>query len=346
MIPRRLVLDLRDRRPLWAIPGWAVEEVRAALPAGWEVVEVRAEADGRGDGGAPSDEALAAVRGAEVYAGFGVPRALFLAATAGEGARLRWAHSAAAGVGAALYPEMRASDVVLTNSAGIHAEPMAETAMGMLLHFARGLDLAVRAQAARHWDKEPFERLSSPVREVAGTTLGILGLGGIGRAVARRGAALGMRVVATRRRAGDVEGVDVLSGRGALDRLLAASDHLVVAAPLTDETRGMLGARELALLPDGAVLVNLSRGGVVDEEALVAALRDGRLRGAGLDVFATEPLPPESPLWDLPNTLLTPHVSGTSRQFWRRQVDLLVANLRRHLSGDPLLNTVDKSAGY
>jgi phosphoglycerate dehydrogenase-like enzyme len=209
------------------------------------------------------------------------------------------------------------------------------------------VDWAVRAQAERRWGKEPFEAADAPVRELSEGTVGLLGLGGIGEAVARRALALGMRVAALRRSGGEgPPGVEVLSGEGALDRLLSRSDYLVVTVPRTAETEGMVGARELALLPRGAVLVNVSRGGIVDEEALAEALRGGTLRGAGLDVFATEPLPPSSPLWGLPNALLLPHVSGTSHRFWRRETDLIVANLRRFLSGERLLNTVDKHAGY
>lgn len=342
-MPRRLVVNLRDRRPTWAIPPWAVDEIRAALPDDWECVVVDAPADGSGDGRGASAEAVEAARGAEVYLGWGVPREVFAAA----GGALRWAHSASAGVGGVLYPEMVESAVVLTNSAGVHAEPIADTVLAMMLHFARGLDFAVRAQAERRWDKAPWDAADAPVRELAESTVGLVGLGGIGRAVARRAAALGMRVVATRRTSVDgPPGVEVFAGENALDALLDISHYLVVTVPRTARTEGMIGARELARLPAGAVVVNVSRGDVVDEAALVEALQAGRLRGAGLDVFEREPLPASSPLWTLPNTLLLPHVSGTSPSFWRRETDLIVANLRRHLAGEPLLNTVDKHAGY
>jgi phosphoglycerate dehydrogenase-like enzyme len=341
--PRRVVVDLRDTRPIWTVPQWAMDEIRAAFPAEWEAVVVGADADGQGDGGGPSAEALEAVRGAEVYLGYGIPRELFRAA--GDG--LRWVHSGAAGVGGALYPEMRDSQVVLTNSAGVHAEPMADTTLAMVLHFARGLDFAVRAQAERRWDREPFDAADAPLRETEELAVGIVGLGGIGRAVARRFAALGARVLAVRRSGRDApEGVELVSGDDALGRLLEASDVLVLTVPETPETRGMIGTAELERLPRGAVLVNVGRGRVVDEDALAGALRGGRLRGAALDVFAREPLPPESPLWGLSNVLVTPHVSGTSHRFWRRETDLVVENVRRYLAGEPLLNTVDKHAGY
>jgi phosphoglycerate dehydrogenase-like enzyme len=343
MPKRRIVASLRERRPIWDAPAWVLEEIRAALPEEWEFTPLAFAADGTGDGGEVAAEVIDAVRGAEVWLGYGIPREVFFAARG----TLRWAHSAAAGVGGSLYPEMVASDVMLTNSAGVHAEPIADTVLAMMLHFARGLDRAVRAQAERRWAKAEFEPADAPVRELAEGTVGLLGLGGIGRAVARRAAALGMRVVAARRSSAEgPTGVEVLTGEGALGRLLSRSDYLVVTVPRTAETEGMIGARELARLPRGAVVVNVSRGGIVDEAALAEALRSGSLRGAGVDVFATEPLPPSSPLWGLPNTLLLPHVSGTSHRFWRRETDLIVANLRRYLSGERLLNTVDKQAGY
>ncbi|HEX6037246.1 D-2-hydroxyacid dehydrogenase [Longimicrobium sp.] len=347
---RRLVLHLRDERPLYSIPDWAVAEIRAALPDGWTLTDVQEPADGRGDGGGDSPGARAArdaVRGAEVYVGFGVPADLFEAATSGPDARLRWAHTGSAGVGGSLHDAIRASSVVLTNAAGLYAEPMADTVLAMMLHFARGLDFAVRAQAERRWDKAPFDAADTPVRELSESTVGIVGLGGIGRAVARRAVALGMRVVATRRGGTDgPEGVEVFRGADALHRILPRSDYLVVAVPQTDATTALIGARELAMLPEGAVVVNVARGAVIDEDALTDALRGGRLRGAGLDVFAREPLPEESPLWGLPNVLVLPHVSGASHRFWRRQTDLIIENLRRYAAGKPLLNTVDKQAGY
>jgi phosphoglycerate dehydrogenase-like enzyme len=344
---RRLVLNLRDARPVWAIPGWAVEEIRAALLPGWALVDVQAPADGQGDGGAIAPEALDAVRGAEVYIGYGAPRALFQAATAEPQGRLRWIHSGAAGVGGAMYPELVESEVILTNSAGVHGAPMAETVLAMVLHFARGIDFAVRAQQRREWLKEPFESADTPVRETTGLTLGIVGYGGIGAEVGSRAAALGMRVVATRRRPTAVPPyVELLTGDDALDRLLERSDFLVLAVPDTPATRNLVGREQLLRLPRGAVVINVSRGRVLDEDALASLLAEGRLRGAGLDVFHREPLSPDSPLWTLPNVLVTPHVSATSPQFWRRQTDLIVDNLRRYLAGAPLRNLVDKRAGY
>jgi phosphoglycerate dehydrogenase-like enzyme len=259
---------------------------------------------------------------------------------------------------------MLASDVLFTNSAGVHASPMAETVIAMLLHFARGLDLASRAQAAGRWENASFYQADAPLTELGRSTVGIVGFGGIGRAVASRAAALGARVLAVKRTPHDtgeipiagapsVDGTAriigsarVSSGEQALSSLLAESDYVVLTAPSTRETVGMIGAPELARMKPTAVLVNVSRGALVDEADLVAALARGRLRGAGLDVFAREPLPEAHPLWKLPNVLITPHVSAVTRAFWDRESALIAENLRRFQAGEVLENLVDKRAGY
>lgn len=362
-----LVLDMQDRRPAWAMPLWVPERVREALEEGEASGELRVmqvPADGSGDGSARVDPTvLAAVEDADAYLGYGVPAEVLR-----RGQRLRWVHSGAAGVGSSLTPELRASEVVFTNSAGIHAPPMAETVLGMILHFFRGLDLALAAQARGEWDKDPFYEASTPVRELSRSTVGVLGFGGIGREVARRCAALGARVLAVRRsetegenvalevveRQGTPSGrsavlddaVRMLQGPDALVRLAEASDVLVVAAPETPETRGIVDGDLLRRMRSGTVLVNVARGGLVDEEALVDVLRAGRIRGAALDVFAQEPLPPGHPLWDLTNVLLTPHVSAVTDGFWERETALIVENVRRLREGRELVNVVDPDAGY
>lgn len=356
---------MQDERPAWAPPRWLGERLRAALPDGWELVEVRAPVSGRGDGGGVSPEAVHAIRGAEVFFGMGLPRELLLSALETPGS-LRWVHTGAAGVASLLHPELRSHAIVLTNSAGIHGAPMAETALAMILHFARGLDYAAAAAHRAEWHTAPFERTDSGIGEIAGATAGIVGYGGIGREIAWRAAALGMTVIATRRTAGPVPGsrahspsgpeagdgsgsrggVAVLRGEGALQALLRRSDFVILTVPATRETRGLIGAGELALMKPGAVLVNLARGSIVDEAALVEALRARKIRGAGLDVFAKEPLPPESPLWQMDNVLVTPHVSATTPRYWDRQAELMLDNLGRYFRGEPLRNQVDPDAGY
>lgn len=340
----KLVIDMQDKRPVWAMPPWAVEGIADALPTDWSVSLVRALADGSGDGGkGASPEAVEAVRGARIYLGFGVPAEILR-----EGSELQWVHSGAAGVGGSLTPEMKARALVFTNSAGIHAIPMAETVLAMILHFARGLDFASRGQAESRWWTEPFLKEDSPIREVGGSTVGIVGYGGVGREVARRVRALGARVLGLRRRPTPEaeEGVEVLHGQEGMARVLAESDYLVVSAPATPATRGLLGRDALGAMKPAAVLVNVSRGSLVDEDALCEALRGGRLRGAALDVFRKEPLPPDHPLWTLPGVLITPHVSAVSRGYWKREVDLVRENIRRFLAGEPLRNVVDRELGY
>ena len=341
----RMVLDMRDRRPLWSVPDWAVKEIRGALSPGWELTVVETPGDGSGDGaGGPSAEAIRAAEGARIYAGFGIPPQIFRAA--GQG--LDWVHTGTAGVGTSLSPELRSSGAVFTNSAGVYGPPMAESIVGMILHFARGFDWALAAQSRGAWDPEPFRRPDSAVREVARSTVGIVGFGGIGREVHRRVRPLGARVLALRRRPSEPPdtGTEILTGPEGFQRLLAESDYLVLTAPATAETRSLVDARALERMKPGAVLVNVARGSLVDQEALAEALRVGRLRGAGLDVFQTEPLPEGEPLWDLENVLITPHVSGTSSDFWWRQTDLIVENLNRWFSGRPLRNQVNLDAGY
>ena len=358
----KLVLDLNDRRPAWSMPSWVPEEIRAVLPAGWSLQVMESEADGSGDGMANlSPQLLEAVRDAEIYMGYGIP-----AGVLEEGRGLGWVHSGAAGVRGSLTPRMLATPVPLTNSKGLHGPAMGDTAVGMILYFARGLDFAVTAKREGRWNQEPFFRADHPLVELSESTVGIFGFGGVGREVGERMGALGARILAYDREVrtgGDLPGpgasavqeptvakgpaaTEFLHGPLGFQRLLAESDFLVLTAPETEETRGRMDSAALARMKPSAVLINLSRGRILDEEALVQALRTGRLRGAGLDVFAREPLPEGHPLWELENVLLTPHVSAVSRHFWRRQTDLIVENLQRYLRGDPLLNLVDKTAGF
>lgn len=356
----RVVLDMMDRRPVWAMPEWFPRELREALPPGWELVVVDEPTDGSADGAARvAPGVLEAVDEADAYFGYGIPAELL---EAGQG--LRWVHTGAAGVGSSLTSAMLERAVVFTNSAGVHAPPMAETVLAMLLHFGRGLHFAVRNQRSAVWSTEPFYRAGSPVVELAGSTVGIVGFGGIGREVARRVAALGAHVVALKRtepRAGDADlhpvggtgslaaHIELVHGTEGFDALLRRSDAVVVAAPDTPDTRGMIDDEAFARMKPGAVLVNVARGKLVDEDALVRALSEGRLRGAGLDVFSQEPLPADHPLWMLPNVLITPHVSAVTGGFWRREADLILGNLGRFVRGAPLAeweNVVDKRAGY
>ncbi len=262
--------------------------------------------------------------------------------------RLRWIHSPWAGVDDFLYPELVASPVVLTCSKGLSADALADHAMGMILSWSRRLADCRDLQRRREWNPETFWDSERPPFALAGKTLLVLGLGGIGLGVARRAVAAGLRVLAVRRQRADGAPGEVVEVHGpeALDSLLPRADVVVLALPGTPETRGIIGEARLRLFRPGALLVNVGRGDLVDEAALVAALREGRLGGAALDVVAEEPLPPASPLWDDPRVIISPHIAGTEPGHMARAAELFAENLRRFLTDQPLLNVVDKRAGY
>jgi phosphoglycerate dehydrogenase-like enzyme len=261
---------------------------------------------------------------------------------------LDWVHLSVAGVERALTPELLGSPVVLTNSRGMHSHQVAEHALGLMLSLVKRLDVAARAQARHEW---AYREIASTNSGLAGRSCVILGLGSIGLQIARLASAFGLRCTGVRRvveadGAEPPEFLERLTDSAGLDSALRGAEFLVLALPLTPATRGLLDRRRLALLPPGAYLVNVARGALVDEQALVEALREGRLAGAALDVASVEPLPPDSPLWDQPGVLLTPHVAGNyagDREDWARA---FARNLERYLDGKPLLNVIDKQRGY
>jgi phosphoglycerate dehydrogenase-like enzyme len=280
-------------------------------------------------------EAIADADG--VYLG-GLSRELFQAAK-----RLRWIQSQGAGVERIVsVPELVESDVVLTNTRGAHAQTIAEHAFAFLLAFTRDMPTFVEAKRARRWT-----RRSRALVGLSGLTMGVVGLGRIGSAIAQRAHGFDMRVIAVdANEVPKAEYVEALWPLDGLPRLLRESDVVAIAIPITPQTRGLIGAEQLALMQPGAYLLVMSRGGIVDEAALAAALTEGRLAGAGLDVFASEPLEEDSPLWDAPNAILTPHCSGSSRQTTALAWSIFAENLGRFVRGEPLTNVVDKRRGY
>lgn len=260
--------------------------------------------------------------------------------------RLRWVQATSAGIGQFVRRmgyDARMPGVTFTTASGVHAQPLAEFCVMAMLMFSRNLWQMQRLQATRRW-----ERFGAT--DLAGRTLGVVGLGRIGAAVARLGKALGMTVLGLKRTPGAARpadlGCDELYGPDGLAAVLRRAEFLVLVTPHTGETERMLGAAELALLPAGAVLINIGRGSVIDEGALVDALRAGRLGGAALDVFDTEPLPADSPLWDMPNVLVSPHSASTSDRENARITELFCDNLRRYLAGQPLRNVLDVERLY
>jgi phosphoglycerate dehydrogenase-like enzyme len=260
--------------------------------------------------------------------------------------RLRWIQSPAAGVGNLLFPALRASDVVVTNARGIHGAPIAEHVVAVSIALLRQIPFAIRRQASHDWAKDTLP-LSS-YRAFAGCCVGLVGLGAIGSAIAAKASALGARVIALRRNpaAPPPPGVSAVYPPDRLPAVLAEADILVLAAPLTPTTAGLIGRAELRQMKRDAILVNISRGKLVREPELTEELANGTIGGAALDVFEHEPLDPASPLWELPNVLITPHTSAFRADYWDAAVTLFADNLARYLGGRPLLNVVDKEAGY
>ena len=259
---------------------------------------------------------------------------------------LRWIQATSAGIGQFVKRRdyaRRMPETILTTASGVHAQPLAEFCLMAMLAFSRGLLQMFDLQHQRRW-----ERFAAT--DLAGRTLAVVGVGAIGREVARMGKALGMRVLGIKRRVADVDPaslhLDALYPPEALPTVLKQAEYLVLIAPHTPETEKMIGAEELALLPGGAVVINVGRGPLIDEPALVEALRSGRLGGAALDVFAREPLPRESPLWTLPNVLVSPHSGSTSDRENSRLTALFCENLRRFLAGQPMLNVFDTAWLY
>ncbi len=267
------------------------------------------------------------------------PRELVFSAPA-----LRWYQQWGAGADWLMqHPEAENENVIITNVSGLHAIPISEHILAMLLAFARRLPDAWRAKKEHRWFREEVEG----VFELAGKTMVLIGVGAIGERTAELADAHGIRVIGIRRNPEEpASGVTIMDGPENLRRWLPEGDFVVLTVPLTHETRQMIGAEELAAMKKSTLIVNIGRGGTIDQEALIQALRDGTIAGAGLDVFEKEPLPQDSPLWDLDNVILTPHYAGRTPEYNRRGMDIFVENLERYVSDKPLFNIVDPSLGY
>jgi len=261
--------------------------------------------------------------------------------------KLKWLHSTAAGVAQLMYPELRDSGILVTNPSGVFSVPMAEHTMGLLLALARNFPDSVRQQDRANWSQQELWDMPQHLAEVNGQVLLIVGYGSIGRELAKRAKAFEMRVWGvTRSGEGDGEHVERIFPASKLHEALPEADYVVIAAPETAETKHLIGAAELAKMRRGARLINVGRGSLLDEEALIRALESGTLGGAAIDVAQTEPLPGDSPLWKAPNLFITPHTSALSDRLWKRQTSLLVEFLERWFDGRDMSNRVDLKRGY
>jgi phosphoglycerate dehydrogenase-like enzyme len=327
----KVLLVVQHRLDLWQVPAWFLDRLRQLFPA-LEIVHMNTY-----------DGIESQIRNAEVLFTLSLRPEQFRHAQ-----KLRWIHSPAAAVHQLLFPELIDSDVTLTNARDVHGPVVAEHVIAQILALAKRIPQAVRFQLRRVWGQEAMWQGPPHPREIAEATLGLIGLGAIGRAVAMHASALGMRVIALREHPEkeSPRGVEKVYASSDLDKLLEQSDYVVLCPPLTPQTRGMIGAGQLARMKSDASIINVGRGPLIDEAAFLAALRNHKIGGAALDVFAEEPLPATSPLWDLENLLITPHTAGMTEKLWQRHYALFAENLRRYINQQPLLAVVNKSKGY
>ncbi|MGO9517853.1 MAG: D-2-hydroxyacid dehydrogenase [Candidatus Korobacteraceae bacterium] len=326
----KLLIALYHRFELWQMPSWFSERLRGEFSQ-LEVVHLP-NYDRVTEELADAEIAISwSLRGEQIK-------------TAGK---LRWIHSTAAAVHQLMTPELRASDIVVTNARDVHGPVVAEHALALAFALAKRLPEAVRHQQQKHWAQHDLWCAEPRTRELSGATMTIIGLGAIGGPLAKLAKSLGSRVVGVREHPENGgEGADTVCGFDKLDWALHEADFVVLAVPVTPKTHHLMNARRLAQLKPGAYLINVGRGVLIDEDALVQSLRAQSFAGAALDVTTEEPLPQESPLWQMENVLITPHIAGLTERMWERHYAHYAENLRRYLAGEPLLSVVDKQRGY
>jgi phosphoglycerate dehydrogenase-like enzyme len=324
----RVVVAVHDP-PVWTLPETQVSRIKASLPDD-EVVGAREPDERRRE--FPAAEVIVTTK--------------FNAREFELCRRLRWIHSTAVGVGAVLSPEVVESRVIISNSRGVHSEAIAEHAIALALALRRRLHIAAARQAARQWAQVEIQ--AARVSTLTNTRLLVVGLGSIGARIAALGHGLGMHVTGVRRRLDQPApyGVAEIRPPEQLRDALGHADIVVLALPRTTETRALMGDAEFEAMRPSGILVNIARGRLIDDDALVRALESGRIAGAGLDAFHVEPLPDAHPFWRLPNVLITPHTAAFAGDYWPPVVDLFLENMRRYKEGEGLINVVDKRAGY
>ncbi|HEY3620518.1 MAG TPA: D-2-hydroxyacid dehydrogenase [Candidatus Sulfotelmatobacter sp.] len=327
----KLLIVVHHRLDLWNVPEWFGQRLSQEFPK----LQITQRNSYEG-----VEEDL---RDAEVLFTLSLRPEQFAAAP-----QLRWIHAPSAAVHQLLFPQLVKSEVVVTNSREVHGPVVAEHVIALIFALAKKIPQAVRLQEKRTWGQEAIWKQGAHPREIAGATLGLIGVGSIGRRVAQMASALSMHVIAVREHPekGKPDGVQAVFAPSQLDDMLRQSDYVVLAAPLIAATQGLINADRLAVMKPEACLINVGRGAQVDEAALITALSTRRIAGAALDVFEREPLPPESPLWNVDNLLITPHTAGLTEKLWHRHYDLFSDNLRRYLARQPLQFVVDKQKGY
>jgi D-2-hydroxyacid dehydrogenase (NADP+) len=324
----KLVMCVQFNFTFWRIP----PELPAAVESRWPEMRVVHSNT--------YDALPAELPDTDIFVGFNLTPDQLAAAR-----KLKWIHVTAAGVAQLMRPDVRDAGITITNARGIHAIPMAEHTLGVMLALARKFQDTVHYQDAAEWAQEPIWQ--SRPSELFGATLLIVGFGAIGIEIARRARAFGMRVEGvTRSGRGDTTLADKIYPASQLMQALPHADYIVLAAPDTPDSQRMIGAREFKAMKRSAYLVNIARGALVDELAMIDALEHGTIAGAALDVAEKEPLAPESPLWKMKNVFITPHTSAVSELLWPRQTELILENLDRWFSGRDLKNTVDMARGY
>lgn len=278
----------------------------------------------------------------DVFVGWALRPEQFVAA-----ARLKWIHSPAAAVHQLMYPELINSRVIVTNAREIHGPVVAEHALALVLALAKRLPQSMHYQFKKEWAQEKLWYGHPRPREIAGATVAVIGMGSIGREFTSRAKAMGMRVLAVRENPGKgTSGADEVYGTDQLDQVLPQADYVLLCTPVTPTTTHLMNQARIAMMKPDASLLNVGRGPLVDEAALIEALRNRRIAGAALDVFDEEPLPSDSPFWELDNLLITPHTAAVTEKLWERHYQLIKENLQRFLNGQPLLYQVDKHRGY
>jgi D-2-hydroxyacid dehydrogenase (NADP+) len=325
----KLLVVIHHPFALWNAPNWLGQRIQRAFP--------QIEVEQRNTYKNLEEH----IRDAEIFFGWSLRGEQVRAAK-----KLRWIHSTAAAVHQLMSPELCSSDIIVTNARSVHGPVVAEHAIALMFALAKRVPNAVRYQQEHVWAQEQISYEHPHPSELAGSTLGLVGYGAIGAEIARRAVSLGMSLLIVRQHPERAGSAEQTFGLDRLDDVVSQADFLVLAAPVTDKTHHLLNAARLARMKPTAYIINVARGALIDEATLIDALRNRQIGGAGLDVFDHEPLPAESPLWDLDNVLMTPHTAATSDKMWERHYALIQENLRRYLAGEPLLGLVDKRVGY